>query len=229
MDYTAVGQTTHLAARMEQFANPGSILLTPSTLELAEGFAAVKSLGPVPVKGLADAMEVYEATGTGPARTKLQAAARRGLTRFVGRGAETEQLRAALEKAGQAQGQVIAVVGEPGVGKSRLFYEFSRSHRTQGWLILESGSVSYGEATSYLPVIELLRAYFQIESRDDQREIREKVTGKILALSAARRKPLDWGPCSDSIVGASSGWRATRPEREFDTRGEKRLDAVEYL
>src|SRR5439155_824435 len=134
MDYTAVGQATHLAARMEQFANPGSILLTPSTLELAEGFAAVKSLGPVPVKGLADAMEVYEATGTGPARTKLQAAARRGLTRFVGRGAETEQLRAALEKAGQAQGQVIAVVGEPGVGKSRLFYEFSRSHRTQRWL-----------------------------------------------------------------------------------------------
>jgi class 3 adenylate cyclase len=91
MDYTAVGQTTHLAARMEQLASPGSILLTPATLELAEGFVAVKPLGPVPVKGLADAVEVYEVTGVGPARTRLQASARRGLTRFVGRDAELEQ------------------------------------------------------------------------------------------------------------------------------------------
>src|SRR5437879_1530217 len=85
MDYTAVGQTTHLAARLEQFASPDSILLTPSTLELVEGFVAVKPLGPVPVKGLADAVEVYEVTGAGAARTRLEAAARRGLTRFVGR------------------------------------------------------------------------------------------------------------------------------------------------
>src|SRR5215472_13906362 len=97
MDYTAVGETTHLAARMEQFASPGSILLTPSTLELVEGFVAVKPLGPVPVKGLADAVEVYEVTGAGAARTRLEAAARRGLTRFVGRGAELEQLRGALD------------------------------------------------------------------------------------------------------------------------------------
>src|SRR5438128_12223255 len=105
MDYTAVGQTTHLAARMEQFASPGSILLTPSTLELVEGFVAVKPLGPVPVKGLADPMEVYEVTGTGPARTRLQAAARRGLTRFVGRDAELEQLRRAQQLAGTGHGQ----------------------------------------------------------------------------------------------------------------------------
>src|SRR5207247_8385060 len=83
MDYSAIGQTTHLAARMEQLASPGSILLTPSTLELVEGFVAVKPLGPVPVKGLADPVEVYEVMGAGPARTRLQAAARRGLTRFV--------------------------------------------------------------------------------------------------------------------------------------------------
>src|SRR5216683_233929 len=134
MDYTAVGQTTHLAARMEQLAAPGSTLLAPATLQLAEGYVQAKALGPMVIKGLAEPIEVYELTGAGTARSRLQAAASRGLTRFVGRDAELEQLRAALEKAGQAQGQVVAVVGEPGVGKSRLSYEFTRSHRTRGWL-----------------------------------------------------------------------------------------------
>jgi class 3 adenylate cyclase len=92
MDYTAVGQTTHLAARMERMADPGAIVITPETLALAGDYVAVKSLGSVPVKGLADAVEVYEVTGAGPARTRLQAGARRGLTRFVGRDAELEQL-----------------------------------------------------------------------------------------------------------------------------------------
>src|SRR5437667_1656892 len=120
MDYTAVGQTTHLAARMEQLADPGAIVIAPDTLALAEGYVEVKSLGPVPVKGLADAVEVYELTGAGPARTRLQAAARRGLTRFVGRDAELEQLRRAQQFAGAGHGQVAALVGEAGVGKSRL-------------------------------------------------------------------------------------------------------------
>jgi class 3 adenylate cyclase len=177
MDYTAVGQTTHLAARMEQLASPGSILLTPATLTLVEGFVAVKALGPVPVKGLADPVEVYEVTGAGPARTRLQASARRGLTRFVGRDAELEQLRRAQELAGDGHGQVAALVGEAGVGKSRLVYEFTHSHRLHGWFVLESASVSYGKATSYLPVIDLLKGYFKIQDRDDLREIREKVTG----------------------------------------------------
>jgi len=178
VDYTAVGQTTHLAARMEQVASPGSILLTPATLELVEGYVAVEPLGPVPVKGLADAVEVYEVTGAGPARTRLQAAARRGLTRFVGRDAELEQLRHAQQLAGTGHGQVAAIVGEAGVGKSRLVYEFTHSHRLHGWLVLESASVSYGKATSYWPLIDLLKGYFKIQDRDDLREIREKVTGK---------------------------------------------------
>ena len=144
MDYTAVGQTTHLAARMEQMAMPGSVLITADTLRLAEGFVQVKSIGPVNVKGMSEPAEVYEVTGAGAARTRLQAAASRGLTRFVGRDAETEQLRKALEQAETGHGQVVGVVGEPGVGKSRLFYEFTHSHRMQGWLIVESGSVSYG-------------------------------------------------------------------------------------
>ena len=167
MDYTAVGQTTHLAARMEQLASPGSILLTVSTLELVKGFVAVKSLGPTPVKGLADAVEIYEVTGAGPARTRLQAAARRGLTRFVGRDAEMEQLRRAQQLASAGHGQVAAIVAEAGVGKSRLVYEFTHSHHLHGGLVLQGASVSYGTATSYLPVIDLLKGYFKIQDRDD--------------------------------------------------------------
>src|SRR5262249_39247920 len=122
MDYTAVGQTTHLAARMEQLASAGSILLAPSTLAMVEGLVAGRPLGPGRAKGLAGTVEVHEMTGPGPARTRLQAAARRGLTRFVGRGAELDQLRRAQEQAGGGHGQVAAVVGEAGVGKSRLVY-----------------------------------------------------------------------------------------------------------
>ena len=167
MDYTAVGQSTHLAARMEQMAMPGSILMTADTLSLTEGFVQVKPLGPVNVKGLNEPVEVYEITGAGPVRSRLQAAAARGLTRFVGRTAEFDTLCQALERAGAGRGQVVALVGEPGVGKSRLFWEFTHSRRTVDWLILESGSVSYGKATAYLPVIDLLKAYFTIEDRDD--------------------------------------------------------------
>ena len=185
MDYSAVGQTTHLAARMEQLAAPGSIVLTADTLRFAEGYVRVTSLGPVNVKGLADSVEIFELTGAGQAHTRLQAAALRGLTRFVGRDAEVEHLRRVLDQAGAGRGQVVAIVGEAGVGKSRLTYEFTHSHRVQEWLILEASSVSYGKATSYLPVIDLLKGYFKIGERDDHREMRAKVLGRVLALDRA--------------------------------------------
>jgi class 3 adenylate cyclase/tetratricopeptide (TPR) repeat protein len=182
MDYTAVGQTTHLAARMEQFATPGTIALTADTLGLAEGYIEVKPLGPVPVKGLEAPVDVYEMLGAGPRRSRLHAAAARGLTRFVGRDHELEQLRHALSRAASGHGQIVAIVGEPGVGKSRLVWEVTHSHRTHGWLILQGSSVSYGKATPYLPVIDLLKGYFKVQGQDDHREIREKVTGKLLTL-----------------------------------------------
>ncbi len=185
MDYTVVGQTTNVAARMEQMAVPGTILISADTLALAEGYVEVKPLGPLKVKGLELPLEVYEIVGASAVRSRLHAAAARGLTRFVGRDGELDQLRQALEHARTGHGQVVAVVGEPGVGKSRLYWEFTRSHRTQGWLIVESSSVSYGKATAFLPIIDLLRAYFQIEAGDEERKIREKVTGKLLSLDRA--------------------------------------------
>jgi class 3 adenylate cyclase/tetratricopeptide (TPR) repeat protein len=187
MDYSAVGQTTHLAARMEQLATPGSTRLTGETLRLAEGFVQVVPIGPVPVKGLSAPVDVFELVGPSTTRTRLQAAAARGLTRFVGRGQELDHLRQARDKARGGQGQVVAVVGEPGVGKSRLLWEFIHSHRTQDWLVLESSSVSYGKASAYLPVIDLCKSYFRIEARDDTRNMREKVTGKLLTLDESLR------------------------------------------
>jgi ATP-dependent Clp protease ATP-binding subunit ClpA len=148
MDYTAVGQTTHLAARMEQMAKPGSILMTTATLQLAEGYIRATSLGPVAVKGLDAPVEVCELVGASGIRRRLQATATRGLTPFVGRDAEFAALVQALERARAGHGQVVAVVGEAGVGKSRLVYEGIHAHHTQGWRVLESASVSYGKATS---------------------------------------------------------------------------------
>src|SRR5262249_14968462 len=128
-------------------------------------------------------VEVFELVGAGAARTRLEVAARRGLTRFVGRGGELEQLSQGLDRAGQGRGQVVAVIGQPGVGKSRLFWEFLHSPRVPGWLIVQSTSVSHGKATTYLPVIGLLRGYFEIETRDDPWKIREKVATKVLTLA----------------------------------------------
>jgi predicted ATPase/class 3 adenylate cyclase len=182
MEYSAVGRTTHLAARMEQLAAPGSIQLTAETLLLVEGLVEVTPLGPVPVKGLGASIEIFELVGAGAARTRLEAAQRRGLTRFVGRSAEMEQIRDALDRAGLGRGQVVAVVGEPGVGKSRIFWEVTHSSVLTGWRVLKASSVSYGKATAYLPVIGLLKGYFGIEDRDDLRETRDKVTGTVLAL-----------------------------------------------
>ena len=133
MDYTAVGQTTHLAARMEQMATPGTIRVTRETLALAEDFVHVLPLGPTDVKGLPDPVEIFELTGASPIRSRLQAAATRGLTRFVGRDVETDLLGEALARAGAGHGQVVTVAGEAGLGKSRLIWELARSPRARDW------------------------------------------------------------------------------------------------
>jgi class 3 adenylate cyclase/tetratricopeptide (TPR) repeat protein len=225
MDYTAVGQTTHLSARMEQMAKPGSVLTTGETLRLAEGLVQVKALGPVSVKGLADLVEVFELVGAISTRTRMQAFAARGLTRFVGRQAELEALRQALERSGTSHGQVVAVIGEPGVGKTRLFYEFTRSHHTHGWLQLESSSVSYGKATAYLPVRDLLKAYFQIDDRDDGRKIREKLTGKLLTLDATLGPTLPAFLALLDVPVEDRHWQALDPAQ----RRQRTLEAIKGL
>ena len=224
MDYTAVGQTTHLAARMEQLAMPGSILVPQETLDLVEGYVVVKPLGLMPIKGMESPIEVYELTGASTGRSRFQAAADRGLSRFVGRDAEIEHLRRALEQAAHGRGQVAAVIGEPGVGKSRLTFELTHSRRVDGWLVLEAGAVSYGKAISYLPMVGLLKAYFHVGDRDTPREVHEKVTGKTLALDRALEPTL---PALLALleVGDDAEWQALDPPK----RRQRMLDAVRRL
>jgi len=225
VDYTAVGQTTHLAARLEQMALPGSSLISTPTLPLVEGYVQLRSLGPVSLKGLERPVEVYELLGAMPVRSRMEAAAARGLTPFVGRVRELEALRHALAQAQAGHGQVVGVLGEPGVGKTRLFYEFSRGSSTHGWLVLETWSQSYGQATAYLPVLELLRAYFQLEARDDARRLREKVTGKLLTLDPTLQPTLPAFLALLDIPGEDPQWSTLDPAQ----RRQRTLAALKRL
>jgi class 3 adenylate cyclase len=225
MDYTAVGQTTHLAARMEQLAAPGSIRLTPATLRLAAGFVRVNPLGRIPVKGFSELVEVFELADAGPARTRLESAALGGLTRFVGRDRELKQLRAALEQANLGHGQIFAVVGDPGVGKSRLCREFTSSRQLHGGRIMQSATVPYGKTTTYLPVIELLRGYFEIASRDDPEDIHEKVTRKVSTLGPELTSTIPALLALLDVAVAEEAWQALDPIQ----RRQRTFDAVKRL
>jgi len=213
MDYTAVGQTTHLAGRMEQLASPGSILATATTLRLAEGYVETKALGPMPVKGLASPVEVYEVIGATAAKSRLDAALGRGLTEFVGRQSELNRLSEALERAEAGHGQVVAVVGEAGVGKSRLYRQFLQLARSDRLKVLTTSGVSFGRSTPYLAISDLLKTVFNLEARDDARAIRSKITSRLFALDSALHTTL---PAFLSLLDVPTG------EATWD-----RLDPVE--
>src|SRR5437867_6806958 len=190
-DYTPVGHSTSLASRMESLALPGSIVVSEHTYKLTEGYFEFKPLGAARVKGVSEPVNIYEVLGVGPLRTRLQVAARRGLVRFVGRQSELEQMKKALELAKGGHGQIVAVMGEPGVGKSRLFYEFKLLSQ-RGCLVLETFSVSHSKAYAYLPLIDLLKNYFQLTLQDDERKRREKITGKVLTLDRSLEDTLPY-------------------------------------
>jgi class 3 adenylate cyclase/tetratricopeptide (TPR) repeat protein len=191
-DYVPVGHSTNLAARMEQLATPGSIVVSAYTHRLTDGYFAFKDLGATQIKGVEEPLHIYEVLGVGPLRTRLQVSVRRGLTRFVGRQSELEQLQQALEQAKAGHGQIVGTMGEPGLGKSRLFYEFVGAYGRTPLLVLEAYSVSHGKATAYLPVIELLKSYFDIQTQDDERKRREKVGGKVLMLDRSLEDTLPY-------------------------------------
>ena len=223
-DYVPVGLSTNLAARMEQLAHPGSILVTAYTYALTEGYFAFKPLGETRIKGIGEPLAIYEVVGIGPLKTRLQLAARRGLSRFVGRHQEMDHIRRALGQAQTGQGQVVSVMGEPGVGKSRLCYEYKLAARREGLdcLVLEAFGVSHGKSFPYLPLIELLRDYFQITPQDDDRSRREKVFGKVFGLDRSLEDIL---PFLFSLLGVTDesfslerivGDRQVRRRRTFE-------------
>ncbi len=225
MDYTAVGQTTHLASRMEQLADPGQILLTAETLALAEGYVDVIPLGPIPVKGLTAPVETYELTAAGRPRRRFEATALRGLSRFVGRDAELKQLGAIQGRAGLGGGQIVGIAGEPGVGKSRLVHEFVHSPGTQGWLVLQSGAVSYGRTTPYIAAKNLLKGYFELEAEDDAPTSHEKVGGKLRTLDRALEPCLAPLLTLLDVPSGDARWEADDPP----TRRARTIDAIRQL
>jgi class 3 adenylate cyclase/tetratricopeptide (TPR) repeat protein len=226
MDYTAVGRTTHLAARMEQLAPPGHTLMTVHTLRMAEGYVHVKPLNRVPVRGLNEPVEVYEMTGLGPVRKPFQASIAAGFNRFVGRAAEFAQLHRALERSAEGHGQVVAVVGEPGVGKSRLFYELAHSDQVvHRWRLFETGGLSYGAAMTYLPVIDLLKAYFKVQDQDDHETVRQKVMRTLLTLDGELQLTLPAIFALLDVPVEDPRWEALDPAQ----RRRRTLEAVKRL
>jgi class 3 adenylate cyclase/tetratricopeptide (TPR) repeat protein len=190
MDYTAQGQTVGLAARVEEIAEPGCIYLSEHAARLVEGFFQLRELGPSRLRGISQPLCVAELEGIGGLRTRFDFARARGLSRFVGRAEEQATLDVALQRAAEGDGQVIGVVGEAGVGKSRLSAEFVVRCRAKKIPVYEAHCPAHGRTVPFLPLLELLRSYFGISADDDEREVRGKIAGIVLPLDESFHEPL---------------------------------------
>jgi len=219
VEYTPIGHSTSLASRLQALSAPGSIAISETVRKRVEGYFALKPLGPARIKGVSEAVNVFEVTGLGPLRTRLQRSAGRGFTKFVGRRREMDAMKAAAEQAKAGHGQILAAMAEPGVGKSRLIFEFKAVSQS-GWMVLETFSVSHGKASAFLPVIDLLHGYFKITGDDDERTRREKVNGRVLTLD---RSLEDTIPYLFALLGIVEG-------AEYHRQWEQQLDRLdEYL
>src|SRR5271170_3213376 len=210
-EYTPIGHSISLASRLQTLASPGSVVIGASVQKFVEGYFTLKPLGASKIKGVTEPVPVFEVTGLGPLRTRLQRSAGRGLSKFVGRQAEMDALKRAAEQAAAGRGQIVAAMAEAGVGKSRLFFEFEAT-TAAGWMVLKAFSVSHGKASAYLPVIDLLHGYFKITIEDDARTRREKVAGRIAMLDRALEDTL---PYLFGLLGVVEG---DNPIAQMDMR-----------
>ena len=224
VEYTPIGHTTNLASRMQTAAPVGSIAVSEATRRLCEGYFVLKPLGATRVKGVSEPVNVYEVTGLGLLRTRLQRATGRGLTKFVGREREMEALRHAAAMAREGHGQIAAAMAVAGTGKSRLFLEF-KATSAAGWMVLETFSVSHGKASAYLPVIDLLHSYFKIVGEDDQRTRREKVAGKLTMLDRTFEDTLPYLFALLGIVEGEDPLAGMGPQ----IRKRRTLDAIKRI
>ena len=177
-EYTPIGHSTSFASRLQTLAAPGSIAISETVRKLVEGYFQFKALAPARIKGVSEPVNVYEVTGLGPLRTRLQRSAGRGLTKFVGREREMEALKHAAEQAKSGHGQIVAAMAEAGRRQVAPVLRVQGRTSQSGWMVLETFSVSHGKASAYLPVLDLLRNYFKIANEDDERTRREKVAGQ---------------------------------------------------
>jgi class 3 adenylate cyclase/tetratricopeptide (TPR) repeat protein len=215
--YTALGPAVRVAARLVQVASGGTTLLSAETVRAAEGYIRVRRFGSGAVGAAtvgSSESEAFELLGPQPAQTRFQrVATSRQLTPFVGREAERAGLSAALAAAGAGRGQIVALVGEPGVGKSRLIWEVTTGVRNDGWLVLESGAVTHTATPAYGPVTDLLKAYCGIEPNDDGIAVRERLADRILSLDGALAPDL---PALLALLDSGfddADWEALDPPR----------------
>ena len=190
MDYTAQGHTVGLAARMESLAEPNAIYLTGKTAALVDGYFELDGLGDFDVKGVADPVAVFDLLGVSEARTRFDLSLARGLSRFVGRESDFAFLEAAFERARAGRGQVVGIVGEAGVGKSRLCFEFLEACRLKGLRVFKGSAVSHGSNLPAHPMMQVFRDYFGLSATDDARTAREKLAGRIVLLAPELRDSL---------------------------------------
>lgn len=188
MDYTAVGDTTHVASRLEQVAEPGSIVISEATYRFVRGYVRVEDLGDLSLKGRTDPIRAYKVLGPGLRRSRLDWPA---LTRFVGREHQLTILQDLLGRAEAGAGQVVGIVGESGVGKSRLFHEFRQSQCGRSVTFLEGRCLSYGGSIPYLPVVDILRQSCGITEADGPEAIGQKVEWSLnkVGLDSAETAP----------------------------------------
>ena len=225
MDYTAQGPTVNLAARMEHICEPGRVYLTRNTARLVEGYFQLRDLGRMTVAGLDEAVQVHELEGEGSLRTRLDRSLARGASVFVGRSTELTQLTAALERVRADEGQVVAVTGNAGIGKSRLCHEFTRACESAGLPVHRATGVPYGNAVPMLPIQALTRARLGLPERAPVAELRRLVAGTFLLHDTANASLL---PTVFDFLGAGEG-AALTPEQAGAARDKMLGLLAEYL
>ncbi|HEX3041192.1 MAG TPA: adenylate/guanylate cyclase domain-containing protein [Solirubrobacterales bacterium] len=183
--YTAIGHTVGLAQRMEALAEPGKAYLTEGTAELARGYLDLEDLGEFEIKGASRPVQVFELAGVGQARSRLDLARERGFSQFVGREEEIGRLEEALARAKGGEATAVGVVAEPGIGKSRLYHEFAQRCRGEGLEIFEAQGQAHGKSIPFMPILQMLRAFYGIDDQDPEQLAREKIAGRSLLLDPA--------------------------------------------
>jgi class 3 adenylate cyclase/tetratricopeptide (TPR) repeat protein len=223
LDYTAVGEVTHVAARMEQLAAPGSVLITQDTLRLTKGSVLTVSHGLVHVAGLSDPVEALELVNVDASARRQPLGA--GAGEFVGRDGPMQTLFAARDVVVGRHGQALGIVGDAGIGKTRLLREFVHSLEGSQWLVLWTGCVAVGRARGYQPIVEALTPYFGVAAEGDPREVRDAVAQRLLALDATLQNllPALWALLD--VLPADSPWRQLEPRR----RRQSIIDAVSWI
>ncbi len=190
MQYTAQGHTVGLAQRMESLASPGTCYLSAATAALAGDYFELEDLGAFRIKGLSEPQHVFRLTGSAGTRTRFDVSRARGLSRFVGRERDMQALETALAEAQSGSGQVVGVLAEAGTGKSRLCHEFAERCRARSLVVNFGRALAHGRHIPYLPMLEVFRAWFDIDERTDDRTARERIAGRLLLIDEELREAL---------------------------------------